>query len=120
MSRTKIVEILREKINPKSWNSFWLFAPATAIFLLPVCFMFLRILGLLGIKGPEGAEGEWIITLPMLFSIIYGILIGVTVLLLADKLEVPLNLINKIKWLAVFAIVTPFLSCLILIWVFCC
>lgn len=119
ISRTKIVEILREKINPKFWNSFWLFAPATAIFLLPIGLMFLRNLGLLGLKV-EPEEGERLVHLLMLFSIIYGILIGVTVLLLADKLEVPLNLTNKIKWLAVFAIVTPLLSILILIWIFCC
>ena len=119
MCKTKIVEILREKINPKFWNSFWLFAPTTAIFLLPVCFIFLRILVLLGLKvGPD--ESDMIIKLPMLFSIIYGILIGTTVLLLADKLEVSANLINKIKCLAIFAIVAPLLSFLILFWIFCC
>ena len=118
MTRTEIVETLREKINPKFWNSFWVFAPATAIFILPICFIFIYILGLLGLKVEP--DDDRIIKLPMLFSIIYGILIGATVLLLADKLEVPLTLTNKIKWLAIFVIVTPLLSILILIWVFCC
>ena len=119
MSRTKIVEILRGKINPKFWNSFWVFAPATAIFLLPIGIIFLRNLDLLGIEL-EPEEGEKLVHLLILFSIIYGILIGATVLLLADKLEVSANLINKIKCLAIFAIVAPLLSFLILFWIFCC
>jgi hypothetical protein len=117
MCRTKIVEILREKINPKFWNSFWLVVPTTAILLLQVCFVFLRILGLLRFK----VEGSgWVINLLMLFSITYGFLIGTAVLLVANKVEVLANLINKIKLLAIFAIVTPLFNCLILIWVFCC
>ncbi len=113
MSRTKIVEILREKINPKFWNSFWLFAPTTAILLLPFGVMSTYILGLMGFEG-VGRLTQLLI----LFSIFYGFLIGVAVLLLADKLEIPPSLINKVKWLARFAIVTPLLSILILFAVF--
>jgi fructose-specific phosphotransferase system IIC component len=113
MTKTEIVEILREKINPKFWNSFWLFVPATAILLLPFGLTSIYILGLIGFEG-VGRLTQLLI----LFSIIYGFLIGVTVLLLADKLEIPPSIINKVKWLARFAIVTPLLSILILFAVF--
>ncbi|HXH69575.1 MAG TPA: hypothetical protein VNI60_04425 [Pyrinomonadaceae bacterium] len=113
ITKTKIVEIVREKINPKFWNTFWLFAPTTAIFILPVGLLSIYILGLIGFEGVGRLTH-----LLILFSITYGILIGVTVLLLADKLEIPKNLTDKIKWLARFAIVTPLLSILILFLVF--
>ncbi len=113
MTKTKIVEILREKINPKSWNSFWLLAPTIAIFLLPFGSLFLYILGLIGFEG-IGRLTQLLI----LFSIINGILVGSTVLFLAENLELPEALASKIKWLARFAIVTPLLIVLILFLIF--
>lgn len=119
ISLAKILESIRVKINPSFWNLFWLIAPATGIFFLPICIIFLRILAFLGLRL-ETRESEWIIYFIMLFSIIYGILIGVTGLLLANKLEVPSNLVNKIKCLAGFSIVTPIFIVMILLWAFCC
>ena len=113
MTKTKIIEIMPEKINPKFWNSFWIFAPTAAIFLLPFGALLTYILSLLGFEG-IGRLNQLLI----LFSITYGCLIGTTILLLADKLEIPLNLTNKIKWLARFAIITPLLTILILFLVF--
>lgn len=110
---TKTLEIGREKINPLLWNLFWLFAPMAAIFLLPFGLLGTYILGLMGLEG-VGRLDQMLI----MFSITYGILIGTTVLLLADKLELPEILLNKIKWLSRFAVVTPLLTILILFLIF--
>jgi hypothetical protein len=113
LTLTKFLEIARGKTNPRLWNLFWLFAPMAAIVLLPLGSIFLYILGLVGFDG-VGRLTQMLI----LFSIIYGILIGIIVLLFAGKLGIPPTLLNKIKWLARFAVVTPLLTTLILFLIF--
>ena len=113
ISRTKIIEILRKKIDPKFWSSFWLYVPAIALFILPVGLLSTYILGLLGFQG----VGR-LVQIIIIFSIIYGFLNGTTVLFLANDLGFSPNHTSRIKWLARFAVVTPLLSILILFLVF--
>ncbi len=112
MIRTKIIIRLREIIHSVLWNFIWWFPSFLAILLLPVGVLFFESIKLVGFAEPRGEQ------MLMIFSIFYGIGIGTGTLLLVNKAELSAKLLQKVKWLARFAIITPFLTLLVLFWIF--
>ncbi len=112
MIRTKIIIWLRQITPSILWNFVWWFPSFLAVVLLPVGLLFFESIKLVGVAEPRGEQ------MLMIFSIFYGIGVGIATLLLVNKAELSANLLQKVKWLARFAIVTPFLTLLILFWIF--
>lgn len=112
MVKTKIVDWIQENIPSNLWNFIWWFPSFLAIVLLPVGLLFFESIALAGFAEPRGEQ------LLMILSIFYGVGIGTVTLLLVGKAEISAKFLQKVKWLARFAIVTPFLTLLILFWIF--
>ena len=112
MIRQNIINWLRKNIPCSFWNFAWWVPSSLAIVLLPIGVLFFEAIAKIGFAEPRGEQLLFVI------SIFYGVGIGVATLLLANKAELSVQLLQKVKWLARFAIVTPFLTLLFLFWVF--
>jgi hypothetical protein len=53
-----------------------------------------------------------------LFSLVYGPVVGISVLFLVGHAGLSYTLVNRVKWLARFAVVSPFLILVLLILIF--
>jgi ABC-type sulfate transport system permease component len=107
--RKQIINVLKDKIPSNLWINFWWFISVSAIILLPIGLVFTYFLGLSGFEGSERLT-----QILILFSVFYGLIVGIFILLLVDYADIQSNLISKIKWLARFAVVAPILTILTL------
>lgn len=112
MIKPKVITLLRENIPLYLWNFVWWMPSLLAILLLPIGVLFFESIAQIGFAEPRGEQ------LLFILSIFYGVGIGTITLLLVDKAGLSTKLIQKVKWLARFAIITPFLTLLILFWIF--
>ena len=112
MIKMKIVNWLREITPAGFWNFIWWLPSLLAIILLPLGIIFFRVMAQIGFAQPRGEQ------LLFILSIFYGIGIGTVTILLVDKANLSRDVLYKAKWLARFAIVTPFLILSILFWIF--
>lgn len=112
MIKTKIVNRIQKKVPSNLYKFVWWMPSSLAIVILPIGLLFFELIKFVGLVEPRGEQ------MLMIFSIFYGIGIGTATLLLVDKAGLSTNLLQKTKWIAKFAIITPFLTLLILFWIF--
>jgi hypothetical protein len=107
MIRKNVLFWLKENLNQTIWQKIWWLLPVSAIFLLPIGAIVLQGLLRLGLD-----EAPRLTQLLMLFSIFYGPICGMLILLSIDFTEFPFSKKTKIKWLARLSVVFPILTLL--------
>lgn len=113
MSRIQIINMLKEMVPTRLWPHIWWLIPVSAIVLLPSGSLFLASMTRLGLE-----EGPRLTQLLMLFAPLYGMIAGLLVLVLVDEAGLTTTLVNRYKWLARLAVVSPTLMLLILFLIF--
>jgi hypothetical protein len=97
----------------KYWRAAWWAVPISAILLLPLGTAFFQLLSAWRVpEAPRWLQLSWV------FALLYGLLGGVLVLLLVGQAGLPSRDINKVKWLARIAVISPFLELSVLFWIF--
>jgi hypothetical protein len=91
----------------------WWAVPISAILLLPLGTAFFQLLTAWRVpEAPRWLQLSWI------FALLYGLVAGALILLLVGKAGIPSSDINKVKWLAGIAVISPFLELSLLFWIF--
>ena len=109
MIRDTLTNGIREVIPTDYRSRFWWIAPLSGILICPLGSLICEVLIRIGIY--EAVRLEQFVCL---FSLIYGPVVGISVLLLIRYSGTSLQGMSGGKWLSRFAIVTPFLFLLVI------
>ena len=110
MNKEKLLLWLKLRIPSMWWNSFWWLLPLSGILLLPVSTIFFSVLYRFIFLGAN------LLQLNILFSIFYGILVGLFVLFMVDDVNLDTKIVGIIKWLAVGSMLSPITFFICLSW----
>jgi hypothetical protein len=110
--KERIISLLRGVVPHVLWSTFWWLLPLSAILLLPVGSLFFQALLYLEIDTVRPLQMLW------LFSLVFGPVVGISILGLAGHARLSFTLANRVKWLARIAVVSPILSLWILFLIF--
>ncbi len=105
MKRNEVIDLLRNAIPERVWFGI----PLTGILLLPIGLPLLYVLGILGLQ-----ESPRLTQALMIFSVLYGPLVGAATLFLIRHSNVSLRRTDVAQWLARLSIVSPILMLLTL------
>ena len=110
--KDRVISMLREDVPDILWPTVWWLLPLSAILILPLGTLFFQALLYVEINTARPLQLLW------LCSLVYGPVVGISILVLAGRAGLSITLTNRVKWLARFAVVTPFLSLVLLFLIF--